>query len=164
MRKMILQQLYSWYVQKTAPENTKYSRNETILKIGHLATALAHAKAKAFADLVIVGQKLKMQKPWEKQFFNNIVTVLYKKPLRKTPNIREMRPFSKSPILKGLSPYEGIAFAKLVIFGQKLKMQKTWEKRFYNNIIVGLCKKALQKIPNIREMGPFSKSATLQRL
>mgnify|MGYP006964575796 FL=1 len=59
---MILQQLYSWYVQKTAPENTKYSRNETILKIGHLATALAHAKAKAFADLVIVGQKLKMQK------------------------------------------------------------------------------------------------------
>ena len=30
-------------------ENTKYSRSETILKIGHLARAMAHAKAKAFA-------------------------------------------------------------------------------------------------------------------
>ena len=32
------------FVQKTALKNTKYSRNETILKIGHLAKALAFAK------------------------------------------------------------------------------------------------------------------------
>ena len=49
-------------MQKTPPKNTKYSRNETILKIGHLAKAVAHAKAKAFAKLVIFGQKLKMPK------------------------------------------------------------------------------------------------------
>ena len=31
--------------KKTAPKNTKYSRNETILKIGHHAKAIAHAKS-----------------------------------------------------------------------------------------------------------------------
>ena len=31
-------------MQKTAPENTKYSRNETILKIGHHGKTIAHAK------------------------------------------------------------------------------------------------------------------------
>ena len=35
--------------RKTAPKNTKYSRNETILKIGHLAKAIAFAWAVAFA-------------------------------------------------------------------------------------------------------------------
>ena len=49
MRKTILQEHRSCSVQKTAPKNTKYSRNETILKIGHLAKAIAHAKTIAFA-------------------------------------------------------------------------------------------------------------------
>ena len=31
-------------MQKTAEKNTKYSRNETILKIGHLAKAIDFAK------------------------------------------------------------------------------------------------------------------------
>ena len=62
MRKTILQQHSSWSVQKTAPKNTKYSRDKTMFKIGHLAKAIAHAKAIAFAKLVILGQKLKMQK------------------------------------------------------------------------------------------------------
>ena len=44
MSKSILQIHYSCFVQKTALKNTKYSRNETILKIGHHAKALAHAK------------------------------------------------------------------------------------------------------------------------
>ena len=35
--------------QKTAGKNTKYSRNETIFKIGHLGKAIAHAKAITFA-------------------------------------------------------------------------------------------------------------------
>ena len=37
MSKSILQIIYSCSVQKTALKNTKYSRNETILKIGHHA-------------------------------------------------------------------------------------------------------------------------------
>ena len=49
MRKTILQEHYSCSVQKTARKNIKYLRIETILKIGHLAKAIAHAKAIAFA-------------------------------------------------------------------------------------------------------------------
>ena len=45
MSKSILQIIYSCFVQKTAPENTKYSRNESILKINHNAKAIAHAKS-----------------------------------------------------------------------------------------------------------------------
>ena len=49
MRKTILREYQRFSVQKTAPKNTKYSRNETSFKIGHLAKAIAHAKAIAFA-------------------------------------------------------------------------------------------------------------------
>ena len=45
MSKSILQIIYSCSVHKAAPENTKSSRNETILKIGHHAKAIAHAKS-----------------------------------------------------------------------------------------------------------------------
>ena len=45
MSKSILQIIYSCSVQNTAPKNTKYSRNETILKIRHHAKAIAHAKS-----------------------------------------------------------------------------------------------------------------------
>ena len=43
--KSILQIIYSCSLQKTAPKNTKYWRNETILKIGHHAKAIANAKS-----------------------------------------------------------------------------------------------------------------------
>ena len=102
MRKTILLEHCSWSMQKTVPKNTKYSRNETIFKIGHLAKAIAHAKTIAFAKLVILGQKLKMHKTGEKRFYNSIIVVLCKKPLQKTPNIKEMRPFLKSAILQRL--------------------------------------------------------------
>ena len=49
MPKTILQQKQSCSVQKAARKNTKYWRNETILKIGHLPKAIAQAKAIAFA-------------------------------------------------------------------------------------------------------------------
>ena len=45
MLKPILQIIYSCSVQKSAPKNTKYLRNETILKIAHPARAIAHAKS-----------------------------------------------------------------------------------------------------------------------
>ena len=44
MRKTILQDYKSCSLRKTARKKTKYSRNETILKIGHLAKAIAFAK------------------------------------------------------------------------------------------------------------------------
>ena len=45
MSKSILQIIYSCSVQKTAGKNIKYSRNETILKIGHHAKAIGFAKS-----------------------------------------------------------------------------------------------------------------------
>ena len=45
MSKSILQTISSSSLQKTATKNTKYSRNETTLKIGHHAKAIAHAKS-----------------------------------------------------------------------------------------------------------------------
>ena len=45
MTKSILQIIFSCSVQKTARKNTKCSRNETILKIGHHAKAIGFAKS-----------------------------------------------------------------------------------------------------------------------
>ena len=45
MSKSTLQMIHSCSAQKTASKNTKYLRNETILKIGHHAKAIAHAKS-----------------------------------------------------------------------------------------------------------------------
>ena len=45
MSKSILQIFYSCSVQKPASKNTNYSRNETILKIGRYAKAIAFAKS-----------------------------------------------------------------------------------------------------------------------
>ena len=45
MSKSVLQIISSCSVKKTAAKNTKYSRNETILKIGHHAKAIALANS-----------------------------------------------------------------------------------------------------------------------
>ena len=60
-------------LSKTAGKNIKYSGNETILKIGHLAKAIAHAKA-----MLSLGQKLKIPKTCEKLFYKNITVGLCK--------------------------------------------------------------------------------------
>ena len=49
MRKTTLQDYYSCSVQKTAQKETKYWRNETFSRIGHLSKAIAHAQSIAFA-------------------------------------------------------------------------------------------------------------------
>ena len=82
MKKSILQLHESSSVQKTTPENTKYSRNKTILKIGY------HAKAIAF-----LGHNFKFQKTSINRFCNYIKVVLSKKSLQKPPNIQDMRRF-----------------------------------------------------------------------
>ena len=44
---------------------------------------------------------------------------------------------------------KGYRLCKIIGLGQKLKMPKACEKRFFRNISVVLCKKPLEKIPNI---------------
>ena len=50
VRKTIIQDYKSCFVQKTARKNTKYARNETFLKISHLAKTIAQGKGVAFAE------------------------------------------------------------------------------------------------------------------
>ena len=88
MSKCILQIISSCSVQKTAPKNTKYSRNESILKIGHHA-----CKGYSPCKILTLAQKLKFQKTCQNAFYKSFGVVLGKKPLQKTLNIREMRAF-----------------------------------------------------------------------
>ena len=88
MSKSVLQVIYSCSVQKTAPKNTQYSRNETILKIGYHAKAM-YSPCKIFT----LGQKLKFQNTCQNPFYKSFRVVLCRKPLQKPLNIREMRPF-----------------------------------------------------------------------
>ena len=69
-------------MQKSARKNTNYSRTETILKIGQLAKAIAHAKAIAFQNGNF-GSKIKNAKTGEKPFYKNIRVVPCKKTARK---------------------------------------------------------------------------------
>ena len=63
--------------------------------------------------------------------------------------------FEKRPSCKGYSPCKGYSLGEMRSLGQKLKLPKRYEKRFFNNVRVVLCKKPLEKTPNIREMREF---------
>ena len=88
MSKSILQTIENCSVEKTAPKNTKYSRNESILKIGHHA-----CKGYSPCKILTLAQKLKFLKRCQNPFCKSFRVVLCKKPLQKTLNIREMRAF-----------------------------------------------------------------------
>ena len=64
MSKSILQMISSCSVQKTAPKNAKYSRNESILKVGHHA-----CKGYSPCKILTLAQKLKFQKTCQSQFY-----------------------------------------------------------------------------------------------
>ena len=88
MSNAILQFIYSCSVQKSPPKNTKYSRNESILKIGHHA-----CKGYSPCKILTLAQKLKFQITCQNPFYKSFKVVLRKNPLQKTLNIREMRAF-----------------------------------------------------------------------
>ena len=94
MSKSILQIIKSCSMQKTAPKNTKYSRNHSILKIGRL-----QCKGYSPCKIITLAQKLKFQKTCQNPFFKLFTVFFCKTPLRKTLYIREMRAFSKSAII-----------------------------------------------------------------
>ena len=88
MSKSILQIISTFSVQKTATKNTKYSRNDSILKIGHHA-----CKGYSPCKILTLAQKLKFQKTCQNPFYKSFRVVLCKKPFQKTLNIPEMRAF-----------------------------------------------------------------------
>ena len=73
MSKFILQIISSCSVQNTAPQNTKYSRKESILKIGHHA-----CKDYSPCKILALAQKLKFQKTCQNPFYKSFTVVLCK--------------------------------------------------------------------------------------
>ena len=67
MSKYILQIISSCSVQKTAPKNTKYSRNESILKINHHA-----CKGYSPCKILTLAQKFKIPKTMNKSILQII--------------------------------------------------------------------------------------------
>ena len=75
-------------MQKTAPKNSYYSKNESILKMakdGH--------KGYSPCKILSLGQKIKLPQTCEKRLYKHIRVVLCKKRLQKTAIIRKMRAF-----------------------------------------------------------------------
>ena len=133
-------------MQKTAPKNTKYSRNESILKIGHHA-----CKGYSPCKILTLAQKLKFQKTCQNPFYKSFRVVLCKKTAPK--NTKYSR--NESILKIGHHACKGYSPCKILTLAQKLKFQKTCQNQFYKSFRVVLCKKPLQKTLNIQEMRAF---------
>ena len=139
-------------MQKTAPKNTKYSRNESILKIGHHA-----CKSYSPCKILTLAQRLKFQKTCQNPFYKSFTVVLCKKTAPK--NTKYSR--NESILKIGHHACKAYSPCKVLTLAQKLQFQKPCENPFYKSFTVFLCKKLLQKKLNIREMRTFWKSAIM---
>ena len=152
MSKSSLKIIYRCFVQKTALKNTKYSTNETILKIGHYAKAIAHAKSSLRVENLNSKKHVKIHST------NHLELFCAKNRSKKHQIFKKWDHVKNGPSCKGYSP------CKILHLGQKLKFWKTCQNPLYKSFRVVLCKKLLQKTPNIRQMRPIWKSAIMQRL
>ena len=146
MSKSILQITYSCSVQNTASKNPKYSRNETILKIGHHA-----CKGYSPCKILTLAQKLKFQKTCQNPFYKSFRIVLCEKIVGK--NTKYSR--NESILKIGHHASKGYSPCKILTLAEKLKFQKTCENAFYKTFAVVLWKKPLLKTLNILKMRAF---------
>ena len=102
----------------------------------------AHCKGYSLSKMVSLRQKIKLPKTCEKRFYKKITDALSEKRLQKTLYIQEIRPFWK---LEKWPQCKGHSLCKMVSLGQKIKLPKTCEKRFYKHITDVLGKKKLKK-------------------
>ena len=132
-------------MQKTAPKNTKYSKNESILKIGHHP-----CKGYSPCKILTLAQKLKFQKTCQNPFYKSFRVFLKKTASKNTK-------YSRNEIILKVGHHACKVYSpcKILTLAQKLKFQKTCQNPFYKSFRVVLCKKPLQKILNIREMRAF---------
>ena len=115
----------------------------------------AYAKAIAFAKSSVWVQNWKYQKHVKKNSTRTLQLLCVKNSSKKNQIIENWDNFQNRPTCKGYSPCKAYSLCKMVSLGQKLKIPKTCEKAFHKNIRVVLCKKPVEKTPNIREMRPF---------
>ena len=122
MSKSIPQIIYSCSVQKTDPKNTKYSRNESIFKVGHHA-----CKGYSPCKILTLAQKLKFQKTCQNRFCKPFRVVFGQK------NAPKNTKYSRNEnILKiGHHACKGYSPCKILTLAQKLKFQKTCQNPFY---------------------------------
>ena len=88
-------------------------------------------------DMVSLGQKLKIRRRCEKQLYDHIRVVVYRKPLQKHLIFEKREHYLNGqnwPRCMSYSP------CKIVSLGQKLKMPKTCEKGIEDHIRVVVCK------------------------
>ena len=114
MRKPILQEHYSCSVQKIVRKNTKYSRNETILKIGHLAKALAYVKAIGLAIWSVSAKNKKCQKHAKTNSTRTLEFFCGKNPSKKHQIFEKRDNFENRPSCKGYSSCQGYTLCKMV--------------------------------------------------
>ena len=133
-------------MQKTAGKDLKYSRNESILKLGHHAW-----KGYTPCKILTLAQKLKFQKTCQNSLFKSFTVVLSKNAFEKNTKYS-----GNESILKiGHHACKGYSPCKILTLAQKLKFQKTCQNPFYKLFRIVLCKRPLQKNLNIGEMGAF---------
>ena len=77
---------------------------------------------------------------------------MQKKAGKRTKYSRNEKTLKIGDLPKAIAHAKDYSLRKMVSLGQKLKMPKTCQKSFYKTIRVVLCKKPLEKKPNIREM------------
>ena len=103
-------------MQKTAWKTTKYSRNETILKIGHLAKAID------FAKWSVLVENSNGQKRAKNDSTSTLELFCAKNRLKKHQIFEKWDHFENRPSCKGYR------LCKMVSLAQKLKWPKTCEK------------------------------------
>ena len=95
-----------------------------------------------------------MPKTCEKRFYHHIRVVVCKKRSKKHLIFEKSEHFENSQNWPRDKAYR---LCEIATLGQNLKMSKTCEKQFYNLIRVVVCKKLLEKTPNIRKTRVFLK-------
>ena len=120
-------------MQKTAPKNTKYSRNENILKIGHHAKAIAHAKSSLWVKSLNSKKHVKIHST------NHLELFCKKNRSKKHEVFENWDHFKNRPSCKGYSP------CKILTLSQKVKFQKTCQNPFLESFRVVLCKKTARQ-------------------
>ena len=124
------------FCAKSALKTPKFSRNESILKIGHHA-----CKGYSPCKILTLAQKLKFQKTCQNPFYKSFRIVLCKKDAQKNPKYSR----NESILKIGHHACKGYSPCKILTLAQKLKFQKTCQNPFYKSFTVVLCEKPLQK-------------------
>ena len=154
MRRLILQEHYSCSVQKTAPKNTNYSRNEAILKIGHLAKAIAHVRLQAL-QYGRFRSKIKNAKNMRKTILQEHQSCSVQKTLRKNTKYSRNETILKIDHLAKAIAHVRLQALQYGRFRSKIKNAKNMRKTILQEHQSCSVQKTVRKTPNIREMRQF---------